>query len=268
MLVERLHGAALPAGPRPPWFPAGRPGLGALPEHVALTGHGSWWADDPSGPRAVAVSCAGHAILAGDPRSTDPGDLRFLAGHYVAAPDRFLPVLGAAFHRVVPWERMIRVRRDPSPVVRLGPEISVRRLLPRDARALRTLGPDMAWLSAGWGGPAGLAASGRCWGAFCDGALLSLACSFFVGSRYEDIAVATLPEERGRGLASVCVQALCKDVTARGRIPSWTCSRDNHPSRRLAAKTGFQLVHEFVHYAVGLPAARPPAGDSRILKDV
>ncbi|MEH6373590.1 GNAT family N-acetyltransferase [Streptomyces sp. KLMMK] len=256
MLVERLHGAALPAGPGAPWFPAGRPGLGALPEHVALTGHGTWWADDPSGPRAAAVSCAGHAILAGDPRSADPGDLAPLAGHYVAAPDRFLPVLGAAFHRVVPWERMIWVHRDLPPAVLLGPEMTVRRLLPRDAHALRTLGQDMAWISAGWGGPTGLAASGRCWGVFRDGFLLSLACTFFVGSRYEDIAVATLPEERGRGLASACVQVLCADVTARGRIPSWTCSRDNHPSRRLAAKAGFHLVHEFVHFAVGA-AVRP-----------
>ncbi|WP_367139765.1 MULTISPECIES: GNAT family N-acetyltransferase [Streptomyces] len=73
----------------------------------------------------------------------------------------------------------------------------------------------------------------------------------FLGSRYEDIAVATLPQERGRGLATACVRALCADITARGRIPSWTCSRNNQPSRHLAAKSGLRLVHECVHYAVG-----------------
>ncbi|MFI1798056.1 GNAT family N-acetyltransferase [Streptomyces sp. NPDC020379] len=255
MLVEHLHGTALRAGPLR--FPAGRPGLGALPEHVTLTGHGSWWADDPADPRAAAVSCAGHAILAGDPRRTAPEELACLTGHYVAAPDRFLPLLGAAFHRLVPWERMIWIRSDPPPAVRLGPGTTVRRLLPRDTQALRTLGPDLAWTSASWGGPAGLAASGRCWGAFREGQLLSLACTFFAGSRYEDIAVATLPGARGRGLASACVEALCADLTTRGRVPSWTCSRDNHASRHLATRTGFRVVHEYVHYAVGAAVVPP-----------
>ncbi|MEV4502220.1 GNAT family N-acetyltransferase [Streptomyces klenkii] len=143
--------------------------------------------------------------------------------------------------------------------------MSVRRLLPHDARALRTLGPDLVWAGAGWGGPTGLATTGLGWGAFRGGLLLSLACPLFLGSRYEDIAVATLPQERGRGLATACVRALCADITARGRIPSWTCSRDNHPSRHLAAKSGFRPVHEYVHYAVGTrPGAPATPSDNRV----
>lgn len=250
---------------RHPWFPAGRPGVGALPEHAARTGLGTWWTDHPLRPRAAAVSCAGYAVLAGNPRTTAPGDLAHLAHCYVVTPDVFLPVLGRAFTRIVPWERMIWAYDAPAPAARQGPGLLVRPLVPADAPAVRALGPDLAWLADSWGGPAGLAASGHGWGAFRNGCLLSLACTFFAGGRYEDIAVATLPAERGQGLATACVRALCADITARGRIPSWTCSRDNHPSRHLAAKSGFQPIHTYVHYALGAPLAgtRPPAEATR-----
>ncbi|MEV5240397.1 GNAT family N-acetyltransferase [Streptomyces cinnamoneus] len=243
------------------WFPAGRPGVGALPEHAARTGLGTWWTDHPPRPRAAAVACAGQAVLAGNPSATLPGDLAHLAHCHVVAPDRFLPLLGGTFERIVPWERMIWAYDDPAPAVRPAPGLVVRPLTPADAPAVRALGPDLAWITASWGGPAGLAASGHGWGAFRDERLLSLGCTLFAGSRYEDVAVATLPAERGRGLASACVRALCADITARGRIPSWSCSRDNHPSRHLAGKSGFRLVHAYVHYALGAPIAgsRPPA---------
>ncbi|MGW1075995.1 GNAT family N-acetyltransferase [Streptomyces sp. NPDC002537] len=252
-MIELLRPAAA-TGPWTSWFATGHPGLGVLPEHVRSTGHGRWWADHPARPRAAAVSCAGYAILGGDPRPTRPEGLAPLAHSHIAAPDRFLPVLGAAFERIVPWERMIWVHHDPAPAVRPAPGVTVRRLTPRDAPAVRDLGAEPAWIAASWGGPYGLAASGRAVGAFRGTRLLSLACTYFTGGRYEDIAVTTLPEERGRGLAAACVRALCADITARGRTASWTCSRDNHPSRGLAAASGFRLIREYVHYAVGAPA--------------
>ncbi|MFF5126540.1 GNAT family N-acetyltransferase [Streptomyces syringium] len=232
------------------------PGPGALPGHVRATGTGRWWADRPLEPRARAVSCAGYAVLGGDPRAVAPEALAPLAHSYFAAPDRFLPVLGAAFERVVPWERMIWVQDAPEHDRLLSPVVTVRRLTGRDASAVRQLGPDLTWIAESWGGPCRLAASEHCWGAFRDGRLLSLACTYFLGDRYEDIAVATVPGERGKGLAATCVRGLCADIAARGRTPSWTCSRHNEPSRRLAAKAGFRLVREYVHYAVGAPAAR------------
>ncbi|MCC3777191.1 GNAT family N-acetyltransferase [Streptomyces sp. UNOB3_S3] len=265
-MIELVRRTVPATGPWASWFPSGHPGLGALAEHVRATGHGRWWADRAVRPRAAAVSCAGQVILGGDPRVMAPRDLHPFAHGYIATPDRFLPLLGAAFDRVVPWERTVWVRDAPAPVRpprRPVPGALLRRLsrAPSDAPAVRALGDGHAWIAATWGGAPGLVASGHAWGVFRDGRLLSVACTYFLGGRHEDVAVLTVPEARGRGLASVCVRALCADIAARGRVPSWTCSRDNHPSRALAAATGFRPVREYVHYAAGAPAGRvAPAG--------
>ncbi|MEU6083817.1 GNAT family N-acetyltransferase [Streptomyces sp. NPDC047108] len=228
-----------------------------MAEHTRLAGTGCWWVDRLLQPRVVAVSCAGHTVLRGDPRATGPQALAPLARTYVDAPARFLPVLRAAFDHLVPWERMVSVHTEPAPAVRPPAGVVVRRLTAADRAAVADLGADMAWIGASWGGPAQLAASGRCWGAFDGDRLLSLACTYFVGGRYEDLAVATRPTERRRGLALACVGALCGDIAVRGRTATWNCSRDNGPSRRLAWSAGFRLADEYVHYAVGRPVGSP-----------
>ncbi|MBF6053031.1 hypothetical protein AF335_20760 [Streptomyces eurocidicus] len=246
------------AGEWASWFPPGMPGLGAMPDHMRFARTGRWWADRPSEPRAAALTCAGYTLMGGDPHAVPPEALAPLAYGYFAVPDRFLPLLGEAFERIVPWERMLWVRRDNVPATRpvTGMKVTVRRMTGADAAAVHGLGPELSWIAGTWDGPRRLAASGRCWGAFHDGRLLSLACTYFRGSLYEDIAVATRPEERGRGLAAACVRGLCADITARGTLPTWTCSRHNEPSRRLAATAGFRLYREYVHYAVGASAVR------------
>ncbi|NDZ87266.1 GNAT family N-acetyltransferase, partial [Streptomyces sp. SID10115] len=74
----------LPAVPR--WFVPGSPGPASLPEHVTTTGVGHWWADRALDPRAVAVSCAGHVLLRGDPGSVAPDLLAPFARSHVEAP--------------------------------------------------------------------------------------------------------------------------------------------------------------------------------------
>ncbi|MFD7447022.1 GNAT family N-acetyltransferase [Streptomyces sp. NPDC059909] len=227
------------------------PGTAALAEHVLATGHGRWWTDRTDAPRVIAVSCAGHALLAGDPTAVAPRDLVPLAGHHIKAADRFLPVLGAAFEPFTPWERMLYLHRAPASSPPLPRGVSVRRLTPQNTPALAALDPAMAWIHGSWGGPAALAASGLGWAAFRRGRIAAVACTRFLGSRYEDLACATVPEERRQHLALACVAQLTEDVAARGRTASWSCSRDNRPSRLLAWSAGFRLAHEYVHYAAG-----------------
>ncbi|MGA4843360.1 GNAT family N-acetyltransferase [Streptomyces sp. G45] len=240
------------------WFTTGAPGPGALPEHVAGGGAGQAWADRPRAPRAVAVSCAGQVLLRGAPGAVTPEGLAPFARSQVAAPAAFLPVLGAAFDRIVPVERMVYVHREPVAGPRPPRGVRLRRVGPDDAAALAALWPDCGWLLASWSGPAGLAASGRAVAAFDRaGRIVSVACAYFAGSAYDDVAVATAPEHRRRGLAHACVTALTEDVTARGRTASWSCARDNRPSRLLAWTTGFRLEREYTQYVTGAPVRRP-----------
>ncbi|MGW7385735.1 GNAT family N-acetyltransferase [Streptomyces sp. NPDC054794] len=238
------------------WFPAGTAGPAAIGEHVLTTGVGRWWADRADRPRVVAVSCAGHVVLRGIPDTLGPEVLAPLAGSRVDAPARFLPALGAAFDRLTPWERMVwTLQVTPQPAhVPIG--VTVRRLEPADADAVHALGPDASWLSASWGGPYGLAASGHTWVAVGgSGRILAVACTYFRGSRFEDLAVYTVPDRRRHHLALACVTSLCADITARGHVPSWNCSVHNRSSRLLAWTAGFRLVREYLHYAVGSPVA-------------
>ncbi|MFE3179369.1 GNAT family N-acetyltransferase [Streptomyces violascens] len=238
------------------WLCAPEPGPAALAEHVLTTGNGHGWADRALQPRTIAVDCARHVLLRGDPGALDPAGLAPLAHRYVEAPGRFLPLLGASFDRVVPWERMVYVQRERATAPRSPRGVTIRPLTSADAPALVRLAPDSAWIHASWGGPSGLGRSGHAWGAFRQGALLGVACTYFRGGAYEDIAVVTAPDQRRRQLALGCVVALSRDIAARGRATSWTCSRHNRASRALAWTAGFRLVREYVHYATGAPVVR------------
>ncbi|MFF3152009.1 GNAT family N-acetyltransferase [Streptomyces sp. NPDC057910] len=230
---------------------ATEPGPSALAEHVLTTGNGHALADRAGRPRVLALDCARHVLLRGDPDSLEPGDLAPLAHRRIDAPASFLPFLADAFDQVVPRERMVYVRQQPAAPPRPPRTVTIRPLTSSDAPALAALPADSAWIHASWGGPSGLARSGHAWGAFRQERLLALACTYFRGAAYEDIAVFTAPGRRHQRLAPHCVLALSRDITARGRGVSWTCSRHDRPSRLLAWTAGFRLVREYVHYASG-----------------
>ncbi|MFE5713970.1 GNAT family N-acetyltransferase [Streptomyces sp. NPDC056501] len=232
-------------------FLSGAPGTGALAEHVLTTGHGQWWTDRAEEPRVVAVTCGGHALLAGDPSAVTPDELAPLARHYVDTAGRFVPVLGAAFEQLIPWERMLYIHRAKAVAPRVPRGVTVRRLSPEDSRALAALDPSLAWIHESWEGPAALAASGLGWVAVRKGRALAVACSRYLGHRYEDVACATAPDERRQHLALACVAGLTADIAARGHRASWSCSRGNRPSRLLAWTAGFRLSREYVHHVAG-----------------
>ncbi|MBX9360294.1 GNAT family N-acetyltransferase [Streptomyces sp. WAC04114] len=238
------------------WFPTGSPGPATIGEHVLATGIGRWWADRPVRPRTVAVSCAGHVVLRGNPEGLTPSVFAPLAGNRVEAPARFLPALGAAFDRLTPWERMIwTLQAAPQPAT-VSRAVTVRRLDPADTDAVRALHSDASWLWASWGGPRGLATSGHAWAAVGrTGRLLAVACTYFRGTGHEDVAVHTVADRRRHHLALACVSALCEDIASRGHTPSWNCSVHNRASRLLAWTAGFRLVREYVHFAAGSPVA-------------
>ncbi len=227
------------------------PGPAALAEHVLSTGNGRALADRADHPRTLALDCAGHVLLRGDPDALGPADLAPFAHRRVEAPARFLPALDVAFDRVVPSERMVYVRQQPAAAPRPPRGVTIRPLTSSDAPSLVRLPAESAWIHASWGGPSGLCRSGHAWGAFRQGRLLAIACTYFRGGAHEEIAVVAAPGRRHQRLALNCVLALDGDVAARGRTATLTCSRHDRPGRLLAWTAGFRLVREYVHYATG-----------------
>ena len=78
--------------------------------------------------------------------------------------------------------------------------------------------------------------------AFIDGRIASTVHTYCRTPLYAEIGANTLPEHRGRGLASACGALLCKLIQEAGQTPVWSCGSPNTISRRLAEKLGFTLA--------------------------
>ncbi|NUO82642.1 GNAT family N-acetyltransferase [candidate division KSB1 bacterium] len=224
--------------------------------HVLNTGNGVCWVDRWPAPRGALMMTADNYALAGDPSVFDATELRTRIRGFVETAEGFLPLLKTAFPDCKRWERVIFEKRAAAKFH--SPNVfEVRRLSAHDAHHLWGISPDNFWISKTWGGPNGLAASGRGWGAFWDNHLASVACTFYLGEKYEDIGVVTEPQFRGGGLSTTCAAALCEDILARGHQPSWTTSPDNLASIRVAEKLGFVLQRRNVLHVVGIPIPEP-----------
>ncbi len=225
-------------------------------QHVLATGNGSLWVDRLPGPRAVLARTAGNWSLAGEPEAIDPGELPTGLPGMIDAPDSFLPLLRSAFADLKIWDRVI-LHLPAEPATPELDRIDLRPLRANDAQRLAGLDPQLQWISETWEGPKGIASSGRAWGALLGEKLVSVAVSFFVGTRHEDIGVVTNAGERGRSLSAACAGRLSSDIRARRRKPSWSTSPDNRSSLRVAEKLGFEIERHDRLYVTGQEIPKP-----------
>jgi len=234
------------------WFADEHPGPETAAAHTLSVGVGSWYVDRWPDPRTVLVECAENYLLRGSPDAVTAEELRSLVYGFVDAPPPFVPLLSSLSERFTVWDRVMYELDDnwPGPADPSG--VEVRPLRPDDVGAIERMDPSHLWIAKTWGGPAGLAASGHAWGAFILGRLASVACTFFRGSRYEDIGVVTAENLRRRSLSTMCSTALCVDILARGRRPCWSTTADNFASRRVAEKSGFRWSWDGKLYVVGV----------------
>jgi predicted GNAT family acetyltransferase len=137
-------------------------------------------------------------------------------------------------------------------------DMSIRRLHAGDTAHVAQLSPDLAWIAKTWGGAAGLAGSGYAWGALVHAQLAAVACSFFVGSGFEEVGVVTEAAYRGQGLSVACADALCQDIERRAKQASWSTSPDNRASIRVAEKLGFRFARDDRLYVCGTEIPTPP----------
>jgi len=238
------------------WFLPEQPGLGLVGLHILNTGNGACFVDRWPKPCVVLANTAGNYFLAGDPAALTMADLQEQVTGFVQTSTQFESLFRAAFPTVTVWDRVIAKLTNRPRVPAAGAAL-VRRLEAGDAYLLWGVNPEMNWIWKTWGSPAALAASEYAWGAFIDGRLVSIACTFFVGDQYEEIGVVTDPAFRGLGLSAACAGALCQDIQARGRRPSWSTPPDNIASLRVAEKLGFTVTSRGFLYVVGITAPIP-----------
>ena len=221
--------------------------------HALLTGHGECLVDRWPAPKVFVVVCGSNQALVAEPEDLEPEELHAVLDGFVEAPQSVAPTLRSVVG-AVEWPRVNLLQEAPTVIARTA---RVRRLTQADARHLELLGAESQWIWNTWGGADGLAASGMAYGAFVARRLVSVACTFFVSPRFEDVGVVTEPEFRGRGLSSQCVAALCGAIRRRRRVPSWGTSPDNAASLRVAEKLGFSLHHTDRVWVFGRSVPRP-----------
>ncbi len=227
------------------------PGPEAIFGHVVNTGHGRMWTDQRAEPRVVLAETGQNYVLRGDAEQITPESLEGLVQGFLDCSEDFEDLVAAAFPEQVIWPRVTQALHA-APTRPAPPNVPVRRLVPGDEKAIRTLRDDEAWISKTWGGPDGLASSGRAWGAFDADRLVAVACVFFVGDQQDEVGVVTDREYRGRGLSTACAYGVCADAISSGRIPVWTTSPDNEASLKVATKLGFSPIRRDRLHVVGI----------------
>jgi RimJ/RimL family protein N-acetyltransferase len=91
-------------------------------------------------------------------------------------------------------------------------------------------------------------------GAVSEGRLFAIAYTSALGPKHADVAVSTLKEWRGYGLATAAASLVVGKVQEQERVPVWSCGEDNHASLGVAHKLGFVEALRRVYV---IPQARP-----------
>lgn len=67
-------------------------------------------------------------------------------------------------------------------------------------------------------------------GAVAEGRLVAIAYTSARSRKHADIAVNTLEEWRGLGLATAAASLVAREVQERRQMPIWSCGEDNYAS--------------------------------------
>ena len=127
------------------------------------------------------------------------------------------------------------------------PHPAVRRLTPEDAPLLEAATPTLGTPGWNWGGATTMLREGPAAGAVVGNRLVSVAYTAAVSDRHADIGVATLPQERGKGLATAAAALVGAASRASGRTPVWSTGEDNRASLKIARNLGFAEVGRRVY---------------------
>jgi len=110
-------------------------------------------------------------------------------------------------------------------------------LEPADAPALESIGEKWLWKYTG--SPESLIRSYPAAGTFVADKLTSVCLVFIRSQKYDNLAVATHPLFRGRGMASLASAFLTAETLKAGKTPVWISLADNLPSINIVRKMGY-----------------------------
>jgi GNAT superfamily N-acetyltransferase len=119
----------------------------------------------------------------------------------------------------------------------------IRRLTDADAGPVVAALPP--WALRGWRAYPAMIEHGAAFGVPFGVGLASVAWVFDLAENYDVLGVFTVPRFRQLGLGRAVVSALIRHVVRdRGRVPLWSTTADNEPSRGLARVLGFSVAVE------------------------
>lgn len=87
-----------------------------------------------------------------------------------------------------------------------------------------------------------------------DDVVVSLCYAAAVADGLAEVDVATDPEFRGRGLATMVAQEFVRKCLAHGVAPTWDCFVYNASSMKLADKLGFDELYRYPFYSFNVPS--------------
>jgi GNAT superfamily N-acetyltransferase len=110
----------------------------------------------------------------------------------------------------------------------------IRLLTPNDLPLLKAAPPELRGSN-----PEHLLNKTAAAGATINDQLVAIAQNYALTAGYGDIGVFTLPDWRGRSLATAAAAQVARWLQENGRIPVWSCGEHNLASLRVAEKLGF-----------------------------
>jgi len=124
------------------------------------------------------------------------------------------------------------------------PTFDVREMLYSDLPYIQALPIEAAFLFCGYSEPRDVVARSAGFGAFNGTKVVSLA-TVEMGRSFANMRVFTLPKQRGKGLATLCMASILDRLRPTGEQPLfWLRAENGSPERAMARRFGMELMGE------------------------
>jgi len=110
----------------------------------------------------------------------------------------------------------------------------------------------VGWVRSFWRSDRDFAQTGFGFCLLQGDAVVSWCLSVFVSGKDFELGIATAPEHRGRGYATLMAAACVGHCVEKGLTPHWHCWEDNRPSIAVAEKVGFENPTRYTVYRLYL----------------